>query len=266
MSIIQANARAGDTMTFREQAQENHNSEAEHLVPAAALATEEETPPATIHDDDEVQPVPEEALTPLPAKGEDPVRLYLKEIGKVPLLTAQQEVQIGRRIEVGQIALRRGLAGIPMAVRALLDVGDRLRHNDIPADDVIVLPEGGELEAKEIRPVLLAFARIRRHQSKITRLEEGLGDKRRSATTRANYAKAIGAHREAIQKIVADMPLKPALIDDLVSRIRQHCGRLDRAAADARRGKSAGAARELRPLQQDAGLPPRQLQLLRDQI
>ena len=109
-------------MTFREQAHENHNSEAEHLVPAAALATEEETPPATIHDDDEVQPVPEEALTPLPAKGEDPVRLYLKEIGKVPLLTAQQEVQIGRRIEVGQIALRRGLAGIPMAVRALLDV------------------------------------------------------------------------------------------------------------------------------------------------
>src|SRR5213596_3153525 len=129
-------------MTFREQA---------HLVPAAALATEEETPPATIHDDDEVQPVPEEALTPLPAKGEDPVRLYLKEIGKVPLLTAQQEVQIGRRIEVGQIALRRLLAAIPMALRALLDFGDRLRHEQIAADDVIVLPEGGELDAGEIK-------------------------------------------------------------------------------------------------------------------
>ena len=76
-------------MTFREQTHENHSNEAEHLVPAAALATEEETPPATIHDDEEIQPVPEEALTPLPAKGEDPVRLYLKEIGKVPLLTAQ---------------------------------------------------------------------------------------------------------------------------------------------------------------------------------
>src|SRR5947207_10729349 len=130
MSIIQANARAGDTMTFREQTHENHSSEAEHLVPAAALATEEETPPAAMHDDEEIQPVPEEALTPLPAKGEDPVRLYLKEIGKVPLLTAQQEVQIGRRIEVGQIALRRGLAGIPMAVRTLLEVGDRLRSEE----------------------------------------------------------------------------------------------------------------------------------------
>src|SRR5438067_11918445 len=159
-------------MTFREQAQENHN-EAEHLVPPAALATEEETTPAAIHEDevDEVQPVPEEALTPLPAKGEDPVRLYLKEMGKVPLLTAQQEVSIGRRIEVGQIALRRGLAGIPMAVCALLDVGDRLRRGDIAADDVIVLPEGGELEPKAVRPVQLAFARMRRLERKITRLE-----------------------------------------------------------------------------------------------
>src|SRR5947199_195793 len=173
-------------MTFREQAQENHNSEAEHLVPAAALATEEETPPATIHDDDEVQPVPEEALTPLPAKGEDPVRLYLKEIGKVPLLTAQQEVQIGRRIEVGQIALRRGLAGIPLAVRALLDV--------------------------------------------------------------------------------ADMPLKPALIDDLVGKVRRLCQRIDALAQESRRNRTTAPAKELKRLESEAGLLRKQLQTLLAEI
>ena len=106
--------------------------------------------------------MPEETLTTFSSKGEDPVRLYLKEIGKVALLTARQEVEIGRRIEVGQIALRRALDGIPMAVAALLDVGDRLRHESISADDVIVLPEGGELDAAEIKPVLQAFAKIRR--------------------------------------------------------------------------------------------------------
>ena len=253
-------------MTFREQAQENHNSEAEHLVPAAALATEEETPPATIHDDDEVQPVPEEALTPLPAKGEDPVRLYLKEIGKVPLLTAQQEVQIGRRIEVGQIALRRGLAGIPLAVRALLDVGDRLRHNDIAADDVIVLPEGGELEAKEIRPVLLAFGRIRRLERKIARLEESLGDKRRSASWRANVQKQIATYRAGIQKTVADMPLKPALIDDLVGKVRRLCQRIDALAQESRRNRTTAPAKELKRLESEAGLLRKQLQTLLAEI
>src|SRR5207245_10791069 len=101
----------------------------------------------------------------------DPVRLYLKEIGKVPLLTAAQEVQIGRRIEVGQIALRRTLAGIPMAVEALLEVGDKLRRGEIPADDVIVLAEGGEVDANERRPVVLGFERIRRLAREIGRLE-----------------------------------------------------------------------------------------------
>ena len=69
--------------------------DAAELVPTAALGAAEEEPQAQVlaeDDADEIQPVPEEALTPLPAKGEDPVRLYLKEIGKVPLLTAQQEV------------------------------------------------------------------------------------------------------------------------------------------------------------------------------
>jgi hypothetical protein len=158
-------------MTFRETVRDTTIDSSE--VPAT-LATEA----PVLHDEHEedLPPVSEEVLTPLPAKGEDPVRLYLKEIGKVPLLTAQQEVQIGRRIEVGQIALRRALAGIPMAVRALLDVGDRLRRGDTGADDVIVLPEGGELEAKEVRPVLLAFARVRRLERKIGRMEESLDD------------------------------------------------------------------------------------------
>ena len=237
-------------------------------ISPTTLATEEEPTAPLLRDESEedLPPVSEEVLTPLPAKGEDPVRLYLKEIGKVPLLTAQQEVQIGRRIEVGQVALRRALAGIPMAVRSLLEVGDRLRRGEVAADDVIVLPEGGELEAKEVRPVLLAFARVRRLERKITRLEESLDDRRRTATSRANVLRAIGVQREAIQKAVADMPLKPALIDDLVGRVRRHCKRLNELAAEVRRNRTAAGTRELRRLETEAGLVRRQLALLLQQI
>ena len=252
-------------MTFRETARDTQDTP--EVVPAA-LTTEAEEAPALVVDEAEegLPPVSEEALTPLPAKGEDPVRLYLKEIGKVPLLTAQQEVSIGRRIEVGQIALRRGLAGIPMAVRALLDVGDRLRRSDIAADDVIVLPEGGELEPKAIRPVLLAFGRIRRLERKIARLEESLEDRRRSATSRANVQKAIGVQREAIQKIVADMPLKPALIDDLVAKVRRLCHRIDSLANEARKNRAAAITRELKHAETEAGLPRKQLAALLKEI
>ena len=239
------------------------------MVPAAlATEAEEREAPVLVADEaeDGLPPVSEEALTPLPAKGEDPVRLYLKEIGKVPLLTAQQEVSIGRRIEVGQIALRRGLAGIPMAVRALLDVGDRLRRGDTAPDDVIVLPEGGELEPKAVRPVLLAFGRIRRLERKIARLEESLEDRRRSAASRANVQKAIGGQREGIQKIIAEMPLKPALIDDLVGKMRRHFKRLNQVVEESRRNRTAASVRELKRLETEAGLPRKQLGQLIQQI
>jgi RNA polymerase primary sigma factor len=254
-------------MTFRETARETN--EAPEVVPAAITTeAEEHEAPVLVADEpeDELPPISEEALTPLPAKGEDPVRLYLKEIGKVPLLTAQQEVSIGRRIEVGQIALRRGLAGIPMAVRALLDVGDRLRRGDTAPDDVIVLPEGGELEPKAVRPVLLAFGRIRRLERKIARLEESLEDRRRSAASRANVQKAIGIQREGIQKIIAEMPLKPALIDDLVGKARRHCKRLNQVVEETRRNRTAAGIRELKRLEAEAGLPRKQLDLLIRQI
>src|SRR5438128_1318910 len=121
-------------MTFRERDQE---AETNHAVPTTMAPEETVEHPPLIEDEAEARDaIPEEAFTPLPARGEDPVRLYLKEIGKVPLLTARQEVEIGRRIEVGQIALRRLLVAIPMALRTLLDIGDRLRHEQIAAEDV----------------------------------------------------------------------------------------------------------------------------------
>jgi RNA polymerase primary sigma factor len=251
-------------MTFRESIGEFDGGT---IAPAALVGDEAEIPTLAEEDGEEAAPaIPEEVLTPGATRGEDPVRLYLKEIGKVPLLTARQEVEIGRRIEVGQIALRRALAGIPLAVRMLLEVGDGLRREEIPADDVIVLPEGGELDASEVKPMLAAFARIRRLEREIERLRASLGDRRRSATTRSNYLKWIAANREAIQKVVAEMSLKPGLIEDIVTKVRLHADRIRQRVVESKRTRSAAATRETRLLQDEAGLPRKDLFALLEQI
>ncbi len=252
-------------MTFRES---RDVAEGNSAASAGLTSTDEREAPIPI--DDEAEEVPriaaEDTHGPSPTRGEDPVRLYLKEIGKVSLLTAAQEVQIGRRIEVGQIALRGTLAGIPMAVEALLAAGDNLRHGETAADDLIVLPEGGELEAKAIRPVLLAFGRIRRLQRKIARLEGARAAKRRSAAYRKDTVTAIAAARQAIQKTVAEMPLKPALIDELVAQVRRRWEQISALERASRRGHTPAAARELRALEKCAGLPRKQLGPLLEQI
>jgi hypothetical protein len=122
----------------------------------------------------------DEALRPSASPAEDPVRLYLREIGKVSLLKASEEVALGQRIEVGQIALRRALGRVPFATGQLLALVDRVRREEVPLEDVILLPEGGEPSPSEIRSSLAAFARIRRLERELVRLLAGLGDKRRN--------------------------------------------------------------------------------------
>ncbi len=252
-------------MTFREGTQEAPLGTAATAPRARNTAEERETPVALEEEVEETtRPVVfEPSAAP---RGEDPVRLYLKEIGKVPLLTAAQEVEIGRRIEVGQIALRRTLAGIPMAVQALLEIGDRLRRGEIPADDVIVLPEGGELDARELKPVLLAFGRLRRLERKIARLSGASAAKRRSTAGQAARVKPVAACREKIQKIVADTSLKPALVDEIVARVRRHSERIEELARPQGKAGAAARARELRELEGAAGMPRRQLALVLAQI
>ena len=253
-------------MTFRESAH-TVTLGATTMAPGALNSAEEPETAVVLEEEAEetARPAVLETYSAGP-RGEDPVRLYLKEIGKVRLLTAAQEVEIGRRIEVGQIALRRTLVAIPMALEALLEVGDKLRREEIPADDVIVLAEGGELDAREIRPVLRAFARLRRLERKLARLEGRLGDKPRAKATRATRAKAIAACIESVQKTVAEIPLKPALIDEVVANVRRRRERIAELGRETRRARTAASARELRELQKDVGLPLRQLGQLLEQI
>jgi RNA polymerase primary sigma factor len=193
---------------------------------------------------EETPSLPDEALEPSAAHSEDPVRLYLKEIGKVPLLTAEQEVAIGQRIEAGQIQLRRALAGIPLATARLLAMWDRVRREEMPLDDVILLPDGGEPKPAELKPITAAFGRIRRLEREIERLQAALGDKRRSRTTRANYHKWIAQDRAAIQALVEQLPLKPALVDQLVAEMRQKARQMERIES----------RRELREIEAQVGL------------
>ncbi len=192
----------------------------------------------------------------------DPVRLYLKEIGKIRLLTQREEVEIGRRIEAGETRLRRALAGIPLAVSALLDLGDRLRLGDLQAAELMLLPNGGEPAAEEVDELVSNFDRIRRLVGASTPPPH----RRRSSPGRAHKPGArIASRREAIQDIVARMPLSTAVVSDIASQLRRHAERIVRLAAQPRaRGRSV--ATELRALEHAVGLDRHRLTELLSEI
>jgi RNA polymerase primary sigma factor len=84
-------------------------------------------------------------------KTNDPVRLYLREMGVVPLLTREGEVAIAKRIERGQLKTQKAIARSPIAVRELLAIGDELADNKLNIRDIVVFAEQTELPVDDDR-------------------------------------------------------------------------------------------------------------------
>ena len=70
-------------------------------------------------------------------KTDDPVRLYLKEMGTVPLLSKEGEVAIAKRIEEGKREAAQILYGLPFALQDVRDLGDKLRKGKISINEIV---------------------------------------------------------------------------------------------------------------------------------
>lgn len=82
-------------------------------------------------------------------KTNDPVRLYLREMGVVPLLTREGEVTIAKRIERGQIKTQKSISRSPIAVEALVRLGDDLKRGKASIRDTVTFSEQAELSGEE---------------------------------------------------------------------------------------------------------------------
>ncbi|UCZ56867.1 RNA polymerase sigma factor RpoD [Desulfurispirillum indicum] len=72
---------------------------------------------------------------------DDPVRLYLKEMGSVPLLTREGEVDIAKKIEAGYEKIISSLIAIPKAVESLQELAEKLEASEIGLKDIIMLDD-----------------------------------------------------------------------------------------------------------------------------
>ena len=162
-------------------------------------------------------------LAALPPSREDVdlVRVYLQHIGKRKLLKKHEEQAIGQRIEHAQRDLVAALADIPSAVQTLVALADRIRTKGDPAAELILLPEGGELAEEHIVPVLRSFARIARRRRMLDQLRTDVIGSRPGVRKRADCESRLEKMREAIAADLADQPIRPALIDEVVSELRQ---------------------------------------------
>jgi RNA polymerase primary sigma factor len=82
-------------------------------------------------------------------KASDPVRLYMREMGTVPLLKREQEVSIAKRIESGQKRALRAITRSPIAVAELLKIGHELSADKTGIREIVVFSDETEVEEQE---------------------------------------------------------------------------------------------------------------------
>jgi RNA polymerase primary sigma factor len=73
-------------------------------------------------------------------KTNDPVRMYLREMGTVPLLTREGEIELAKRIERGQAAVRKSLSRSALVIREILAMPEVLRKDANTVRDILAIP------------------------------------------------------------------------------------------------------------------------------
>ncbi len=238
---------------------DDHGAIEPPAVEPPARLLEEEEPEA--FDKQPIDEAEREALEPeeveeppearLPQDELDLVRVYLKHIGRRKLLTAQQEQEIGRTIEVARGDLLGELAEVPAARHTLLSLADAVHRQAVPAAELILLPDGGELKPERIDPVLRAFARVRRLERQLEVYQERIANRRSTAASRARVGKDIERVRESMRAALRGLPIRPSVVDDVVAelgRLDQHFEHAEKMAIGPER------AAKVRALQVRAGL------------
>ncbi|MBU8898373.1 RNA polymerase sigma factor RpoD [Corallococcus sp. H22C18031201] len=207
-------------------------------------------------------------------KSNDPVRLYLRKMGSVSLLTREGEVEIAKRIEEGEKEVLRALLACRVAVADILDIGNRLKTGKLRVRDVIkdapeeTNAEGGEepteegvdgegapaqlaqSELNKIEQICKQIERFRKFAKDCEVLEEELASKKKLTEVRKKELKQeVKDLRTKMMEVLEEMRLNKKQVDRIVINLKALIERVDKAEDEIRdlERRYGVSVKELRP-------------------
>ena len=226
----------------------------------AALAAAESVAPVEVKED----PASEDGgldLTPgTLEKTEDPVRMYLREMGTVPLLTREGEVAIAKRIERGQLLVLKTTSRAPVLLKELLQIGEDLRNGSrsikeiVQFDDEDLTEEKVEAKMRDTNKQIDKIAKLyliaRKQASSLQRVPRS----KKQRYLRARYAlvRTRVEMSNLVRKLDFNLLEKKRLVDKIhqtverVHFLEREIAKLERRVEASKADVQADARRELR--------------------
>ncbi len=162
-------------------------------------------------------------------KTNDPVRMYLREMGTVPLLTREGEVEIAKRIEKGQKTVQKALSRSPVVVAEIQKHAGGLKEGTLNIKNFVLFLEDEiteELLLKRRRSVLRRINEVRKLEAEAGKIRIRL---RRAKKDTANYRRLLSQlarYRIPIARHVQKLNLTPAIHEKLVNAVKMTVDRI----------------------------------------
>jgi RNA polymerase primary sigma factor len=185
--------------------------------------------------------------------------MYLREMGTVPLLTREGEIELAKRVERGQGSVRKALSRSPLVIRDLIQLGEDLQNHVISVRDVLILPDLGGTEedfAEQSAELLAQMEEIERLYRKAQQARQKMQAVSRSLKPKQHRGLRWALARTMVQisRIIRGIGFSGWVRRNLAARLRSAVDELKPAERDISRiqrkleeiGQENHASRELR--------------------
>ncbi len=169
---------------------------------------------------------------------DDPVRMYLREMGTISLLTRKGEVEIAKRIEAGQQEVISAVANCSVTVNEIVDLGEKIKKAEISVYDVVQSGEPEdkkeESEKEESKRFLKNIRSLKTQEQKLQATRKKLSASKISEKMRAKLEKEENTQQQAIEKIVSDINLDLDVMDGIIEKIYEIAAQIRAAGKQER--------------------------------
>ncbi|HEV3317912.1 MAG TPA: RNA polymerase sigma factor RpoD [Candidatus Angelobacter sp.] len=159
-------------------------------------------------------------------KTNDPVRMYLREMGTVPLLTREGEVEIAKRIERGQIRVLKALSRSPIVIKEILSLGEDLKKGVRSIKELVAFDEEeitDEIVQARLKDFTGQIDEVAKHYKKVPQLEEKLSAIQQKKKPK-EYRKcrwALGRAQVMVSKGIRDLKFTNPERKRLIERVNK---------------------------------------------
>jgi len=168
----------------------------------------------------------------------DPVRMYLREMGSVSLLTREGEVEIAKRIEDGDRDVARVIYTTPITVKEVIALGDMLEKFQVSAIEISKEVEEEELEEDEEdlqkSRLLEVINVIRTCDATMEQLSASLADSSLQGKERERIGRELHEVRDRTAELLKSLRLKDRHIERIAQRLKELAGKVDRVTEEIR--------------------------------